>query len=127
MFTSWVSIVKIQNKGAKSGTMTPMDQVLWRTHLLDTNTHTGKLDLFFFVSHNILLNLIVEKKLVNAHLSSTGPNDLLSLIVGDDKTGSQIVNLKGNIVYFPTFIDKHALTVSSIRLLGSLYGALIDL
>ena len=95
--------------------------------MLDTNTHTGKLDLFFFVSHNILLNLIVEKKLVNAHLSSTGPNDLLSLIVGDDKTGSQIVNLKGNIVYFPTFIDKHALTVSSIRLLGSLYGALIDL
>ncbi|KAH0636537.1 hypothetical protein KY290_038371 [Solanum tuberosum] len=28
-------IIKIQNKGAKIGTMTPMDQVLWRTNLLE--------------------------------------------------------------------------------------------
>lgn len=37
LFSNWVSIVKIQNKGAKIGTMTPMDQVLWRTHLLEAS------------------------------------------------------------------------------------------
>lgn len=31
------SIAKIQNKSAKVGTMTPMDQVLWRTHLLEAS------------------------------------------------------------------------------------------
>lgn len=29
------SIVKIQNKGSKHGAMTPMDQVIWRTNLLE--------------------------------------------------------------------------------------------
>ncbi|GAB4841361.1 hypothetical protein Ancab_022089, partial [Ancistrocladus abbreviatus] len=28
---------KIQNKGAKLGTMSPMDQALWKTHLLKTS------------------------------------------------------------------------------------------
>lgn len=37
LFSNWISIVKIQNKGAKIGTMTPMDQVLWRTHLLEAS------------------------------------------------------------------------------------------
>ncbi|CAN1767515.1 hypothetical protein LINPERHAP1_LOCUS10289 [Linum perenne] len=30
-----MSIVKIQNKGAKLGSLSPMDQVLWRSHLLE--------------------------------------------------------------------------------------------
>lgn len=33
--SSLYSILKIQNKGSKHGTMTPMDQVLWRTNLLE--------------------------------------------------------------------------------------------
>ena len=37
LLSSVTSILKIQNKGAKLGTMTPMDQVLWRTHLLETS------------------------------------------------------------------------------------------
>jgi hypothetical protein len=37
LFSSLMSIVKIQNKGAKLGTMSPMDQVLWRTHLLEAS------------------------------------------------------------------------------------------
>ncbi|KAI3742075.1 hypothetical protein L1987_59755 [Smallanthus sonchifolius] len=37
LFSNWVSLVKIQNKGAKIGTMTPTDQVLWRTHLLEAS------------------------------------------------------------------------------------------
>jgi len=51
LFSSLMSIVKIQNKGAKLGTMSPMDQVLWRTHLLEASlmgmyAHT----LFFWVT-----------------------------------------------------------------------------
>ncbi|KAL4638099.1 hypothetical protein ACB092_03G125900 [Castanea dentata] len=37
LLSSLLSIVKIQNKGAKLGTMSPMDQVLWRTHLLEAS------------------------------------------------------------------------------------------
>lgn len=37
LLSNLMSIVKIQNKGAKLGTMSPMDQVLWRTHLLEAS------------------------------------------------------------------------------------------
>ncbi|XP_050284231.1 uncharacterized protein LOC126724081 [Quercus robur] len=37
LLSSLMSIVKIQNRGAKLGTMSPMDQVLWRTHLLEAS------------------------------------------------------------------------------------------
>ncbi|GFZ02024.1 B-cell receptor-associated protein 31-like protein [Actinidia rufa] len=37
LLSNFFSIVKIQNKGTKIGTMTPMDQVLWRTHLLEAS------------------------------------------------------------------------------------------
>ena len=35
--SSFFSIVKIQNRCAKLGSMSPMDQVLWRTHLLEAS------------------------------------------------------------------------------------------
>ena len=37
LLSSLMSIVKIHNRGAKLGTMSPMDQVLWRTHLLEAS------------------------------------------------------------------------------------------
>ena len=37
LLSSFMSILKIQNKGAKLGTMSPMDQVLWRTHVLEAS------------------------------------------------------------------------------------------
>lgn len=37
LLSSLMSIIKIQNKGTKLGTMSPMDQVLWRTHLLEAS------------------------------------------------------------------------------------------
>ncbi|KAE9592113.1 putative B-cell receptor-associated protein 29/31 [Lupinus albus] len=37
LLSNLMSIVKIQNKGSKLGTMSPMDQVLWRTHLLEAS------------------------------------------------------------------------------------------
>ncbi|CAN6447051.1 unnamed protein product [Victoria cruziana] len=35
--SSFISILKIQNRGVKTGTTTPMDQVLWRTRLLEVS------------------------------------------------------------------------------------------
>lgn len=35
--SSITSILKIQNRGTKLGTVTPMDQVLWRTHLIEAS------------------------------------------------------------------------------------------
>lgn len=37
LVSSITSSFKIQNKGAKLGTMSPMDQVLWRTYLLEAS------------------------------------------------------------------------------------------
>lgn len=41
-----MNILKIQNKGNKLGTMSPMDQVLWRTHLLEAS-------LMGMISHSV--------------------------------------------------------------------------
>ncbi|KAM0035028.1 putative B-cell receptor-associated protein [Helianthus debilis subsp. tardiflorus] len=54
LFSNWISIVKIQNKGAKIGTMTPMDQVLWRTHLLEASSMGTFLYLCHFDVHIVL-------------------------------------------------------------------------
>ncbi|CAN1193989.1 hypothetical protein LINPERPRIM_LOCUS36276 [Linum perenne] len=35
LLSYFMSIVKIQNKGAKPGSLSPMGQVLWRSHLLE--------------------------------------------------------------------------------------------
>jgi B-cell receptor-associated protein 31 len=35
--SSVTTILKIQNRGHKLGTISPMDQVLWRTHLLEAS------------------------------------------------------------------------------------------
>ncbi|KAI4329884.1 hypothetical protein MLD38_028218 [Melastoma candidum] len=52
LLSSFMSIVKIQNKGAKLGTMSPMDQVLWRTHLLEASL-MGMPFLVFAFSHGL--------------------------------------------------------------------------
>ncbi|KAL9384367.1 hypothetical protein Peur_021377 [Populus x canadensis] len=60
LFSSLMSIVKIQNKGAKLGTMSPMDQVLWRTHLLEASLMGFTLFLGFLIDrmHHYLSKLI---------------------------------------------------------------------
>ncbi|XP_059660153.1 uncharacterized protein LOC132306673 [Cornus florida] len=60
LFSNFISIVKIQNKGAKLGTMTPMDQVLWRTHLLEASLMGFTLFLGFLIDrmHHYLQKLI---------------------------------------------------------------------
>ncbi|KAG2720153.1 hypothetical protein I3843_02G016400 [Carya illinoinensis] len=60
LLSSLMSIVKIQNKGAKLGTMSPMDQVLWRTHLLEASLMSFTLFLGFMIDrmHHYLQKLI---------------------------------------------------------------------
>ncbi|GAV70718.1 DUF724 domain-containing protein/Bap31 domain-containing protein [Cephalotus follicularis] len=60
LLSSLMSIVKIQNKGAKLGTMSPMDQVLWRTHLLEASLMGFTLFLGFIIDrvHHYLRKLI---------------------------------------------------------------------
>ncbi|XP_015883980.2 uncharacterized protein LOC107419719 [Ziziphus jujuba] len=58
--SSLMSIFKVQNKGAKLGTMSPMDQVLWRTHLLEASLMGFTLLLGFIIdrTHHYLQTLV---------------------------------------------------------------------
>ncbi|KAF3438373.1 hypothetical protein FNV43_RR21135 [Rhamnella rubrinervis] len=60
LLSSLMSIIKIQNKGAKLGTMSPMDQVLWRTHLLEASLMGFTLFLGFIIDrmHHYLQKLV---------------------------------------------------------------------
>uniref|UniRef100_A0A5B6Z8F9 Endoplasmic reticulum transmembrane protein n=1 Tax=Davidia involucrata TaxID=16924 RepID=A0A5B6Z8F9_DAVIN len=68
LLSNFFSIVKIQNKGAKLGTMTPMDQVLWRTHLLEASLMGFSLFLGFLIErmHHYLRKLIGLRGTVGA-------------------------------------------------------------
>ncbi|XP_030934451.1 hyaluronan mediated motility receptor-like [Quercus lobata] len=68
LLSSLMSIVKIQNKGAKLGTMSPMDQVLWRTHLLEASLMGFTLFLGFIIDrmHHYLQKLIGLRSSVGA-------------------------------------------------------------
>ncbi|KAG8387280.1 hypothetical protein BUALT_Bualt02G0005000 [Buddleja alternifolia] len=60
LLSNLFSIIKIQNKGAKHGTMTPMDQVLWRTNLLEATLMGFSLFLGFLIDrmHHYIQKLI---------------------------------------------------------------------
>lgn len=60
LLSSIMSIFKIQNKGTKLGTMSPMDQVLWRTHVLEASLMGFTLFLGFLIDrmHHYLSKLI---------------------------------------------------------------------
>ncbi|KAF8391974.1 hypothetical protein HHK36_022314 [Tetracentron sinense] len=60
LLSSITSILKIQNKGSKLGTVTPMDQVLWRTHLLEASLMGYCLFLGFIIDrlHHYLQKLV---------------------------------------------------------------------
>lgn len=68
LFFSLMNIVKIQNKGAKLGTMSPMDQVLWRTHLLEASLMGFTLFLGFLIDrmHHYLSKLIGLRRSVGS-------------------------------------------------------------
>ncbi|XP_010274041.1 PREDICTED: B-cell receptor-associated protein 31-like [Nelumbo nucifera] len=58
--SSIISLLNIQNKGTKLGTVTPMDQVLWRSHLLEASLMGCSLFLGFVIDriHHYLQKLI---------------------------------------------------------------------
>lgn len=68
LLSNFFSIVKIQNKGAKLGTMTPMDQVLWRTHLLEASLMGFCLFLGFLIDrmHHYLRKYIGLRETIGA-------------------------------------------------------------
>ncbi|XP_021720072.1 B-cell receptor-associated protein 31-like [Chenopodium quinoa] len=63
-----MNILKIQNKGNKLGTMSPMDQVLWRTHLLEASLMGFTLFLGFLIErmHHYLRKIINIRSKVGA-------------------------------------------------------------
>uniref|UniRef100_A0A0E0D9J7 Endoplasmic reticulum transmembrane protein n=1 Tax=Oryza meridionalis TaxID=40149 RepID=A0A0E0D9J7_9ORYZ len=67
LMSSVASILKIQNRGLKLGTVSPMDQVLWRTHLLEASLIGFTLFLAFVIDrlHHYLRKLITLRKAAN--------------------------------------------------------------
>ncbi|KAK3148770.1 hypothetical protein QOZ80_3AG0208410 [Eleusine coracana subsp. coracana] len=67
LMSSVTSILKIQNRGLKLGTVSPMDQVLWRTHLLEASLIGFTLFLAFVIDrlHHYLRKLITLRKTGN--------------------------------------------------------------
>ncbi|KAJ6830542.1 B-cell receptor-associated protein 31-like [Iris pallida] len=68
LLSSVASIAKIQNRGAKLGNVTPMDQVLWRTHLLEASLIGFTLFLAFVIDrlHHYLTKLITLRRTVTS-------------------------------------------------------------
>ncbi|XP_058093285.1 uncharacterized protein LOC131239544 [Magnolia sinica] len=66
--SSVMSILKIQDRGSKIGTVTPMDQVLWRTHLLEASLMGYALFLGFVIDrlHHYLRKLFGLRTTVGA-------------------------------------------------------------
>ncbi|XP_072970096.1 uncharacterized protein [Typha angustifolia] len=66
--SSIASILKIQNRGVKLGTVTPMDQVLWRTHLLEASLIGYTLFLAFVIDrlHHYLRKMINLRKVASS-------------------------------------------------------------
>ncbi|KAK9138332.1 hypothetical protein Sjap_008926 [Stephania japonica] len=64
--SSVTGILKIQNKGVKLGTLSPMEQVLWRTQLLEASLIGFSLFLGFVIDclHNYLNKLMALKSAV---------------------------------------------------------------
>ncbi|KAK9055643.1 hypothetical protein SSX86_026728 [Deinandra increscens subsp. villosa] len=110
LFSNWVSIVKIQNKGAKIGSMTPMDQVLWRTHLLEASLMGFSLYLGFLIDrmHHHLQKLINLRR--NGGSSKKEVEKLeaekLQLRENEDKRKEEMKNLQKEISGLTETINK---------------------
>ncbi|XP_021274917.1 uncharacterized protein LOC110409777 [Herrania umbratica] len=98
LLSSLMSIVKIQNKGAKLGTMSPMDQVLWRTHLLEASLMGFTLFLGFIIDrmHHYLRKLIALRSNVGSAKEEVErlQKERIELKEKDDKASKEIKLLK---------------------------------
>ncbi|QHO33826.1 hypothetical protein HN873_028481 [Arachis hypogaea] len=101
LISSLMSIVKIQNKGAKLGTMSPMDQVLWRTHVLEASLMGFTLFLGFIIDrvHHYMQKLSKLRSNAGAsreELESLQKENVL-LKEKQDKASKEIKQLKEQI------------------------------
>ncbi|CAJ1794752.1 unnamed protein product [Sphenostylis stenocarpa] len=98
LLSSLMSIVKIQNKGAKLGTMSPMDQVLWRTHLLEASLMGFTLFLGFLIDriHHYLQKLVNLRSNAGASKEELEKlkRETVQLREKDGKSSTEIKQLK---------------------------------
>ncbi|KMZ66809.1 B-cell receptor-associated protein 31-like containing protein [Zostera marina] len=101
LLSSVGSIVRIQNKGTKLGTVTPMDQVLWRTHLLEATLIGFTLFMAFIIDrlHHYIQKLGMLKKSVIAYRKDVEKfqQQEKTLTKEDTKALSEIKSLKEEI------------------------------
>ncbi|KAK6937624.1 hypothetical protein RJ641_031132 [Dillenia turbinata] len=101
LLSSVTSILKIQNKGAKLGTMSPMDQVLWRTHLLEASLMGFTLFLGFLIDrmHYYLQEYITLRNNIGAskYKLEQLQKEKLQLIEKEEKASKEIKQLQGEI------------------------------
>ncbi|GMI69230.1 hypothetical protein like AT5G48660 [Hibiscus trionum] len=101
LLSSFMSIVKIQNKGAKLGTMSPMDQVLWRTHLLEASLIGFTLFLGFIIDrmHHYIKKLVGLRSRVGSSKEEVErlEKERSQLKDKDDKASKEIKLLKQEI------------------------------
>ncbi|CAA7050906.1 unnamed protein product [Microthlaspi erraticum] len=110
LLSNLMNIVKIQNKGSKIGTMSPMDQVLWRTHLLEASLIGVVLFLGFIIdrTHHYLEKLISLRSNVG---SSKGELEQLrkertELKEKEEKTSKEIKELKEKLSFVSENLKK---------------------
>ncbi|XP_008809940.1 B-cell receptor-associated protein 31-like [Phoenix dactylifera] len=99
--SSITSILKIQNRGVKLGTVTPMDQVLWRTHLLEASLigYTLFLGLVIDRLHHYLRKMVSLKKTVGTSKEEVEKLKKEHHYFKDkeDKVSSEIHKLQGEV------------------------------
>ncbi|XP_057437088.1 uncharacterized protein LOC130729371 [Lotus japonicus] len=110
LLSSLMSIVKIQNKGAKLGTMSPMDQVLWRTHLLEASLMGFTLFLGFLIDrmHHYLEKLVTLRS--NAGASKEELDNLKKetslLKEKEEKASKEMTKLKEELTILSESLKK---------------------
>ncbi|KAF2284527.1 hypothetical protein GH714_026136 [Hevea brasiliensis] len=101
LVSSLMSIIKIQNKGAKLGTMSPMDQVLWRTYLLEASLMGFTLFLGFMIDrvHHYLTKLIGLRSSIGSSKEEVErlQKDKMQLKEKEEKASKEIKLLKEQI------------------------------
>ncbi|KAF1897814.1 hypothetical protein Lal_00032574 [Lupinus albus] len=101
LLSNLMNIVKIQNKGAKLGTMSPMDQVLWRTHLLEASLIGFTLFLGFLIDrvHNFLRKLINFRSNAGSSKEESAnlKKEMVSLKEKEEKSSKEIKQLSESL------------------------------
>ncbi|XP_047071555.1 B-cell receptor-associated protein 31-like [Lolium rigidum] len=101
LLSSVTTILKIQNRGHKLGTVSPMDQVLWRTHLLEASLIGYTLFLAFVIDrlHHYLQKLITLRKAASTSREEVEKLQMenRSLREKEDKSSGEIKKLHQDI------------------------------